>query len=84
MSLVRFFDGQFKLVVHEGVGIGKFNDEGIWLSPVKNRCFNDSVAGVDRRQLEKAKQIHRTCPARVHDGEEGADGDVAQVRLSNI
>ena len=57
MSLVRFFDGQFKMVVHEGAGIGKFNEEGIWLSPVMSRGFNDSVASVDRKLLEKAKQI---------------------------
>ena len=79
MSLIRFCNGQFKLVIHEGARIGKFNEEGIWLSPVKNRQFNDSVASVDRRLLEKAKQIHQTRPARATAGEEGED--VAQVKL---
>ena len=79
MSLVRFFDGQFKMVVHEGAGIGKFNEEGIWLSPVMNRGFNDSVASVDRKLLEKAKQIHRTRPSRGTDGDKGEDA--AQVKL---
>ena len=83
MSLVRFFDGQFKLVVHEGVGIGKFNDEGIWLSPVKNRGFNDSVASVDRRLLEKAKQIHRTRPPRVTAGEKGEDASQVKLKAEN-
>ena len=84
MSLVRFYDGHFNIAIHTDHRIGTTDEGVIWLSPVKNRCFNDSVAGVDRRLLEKAKQIHRTRPARVHDGEEGADGDVSQVRLSNI
>ena len=44
---------------------------------MKNRQFNDSVASVDRRLLEKAKQIHQIRPARATAGEEGED--VAQV-----
>ena len=79
ISLVRFFNGQFKLVVHEGAGIGKFNEERIWLSPVINRGFNDSVASVDRKLLEKARQIQRTRATRVTDGDQGEDA--AQVKL---
>ena len=34
------------------------------MSPVQNRYFNDSVAGVDWRMRERAKQIHRTSVPR--------------------
>ena len=44
-----------------------------------NRGFNDSVASVDRKLLEKAKQIHRTRPSRGTDGDKGEDA--AQVKL---
>ena len=82
MSLVRFYDGHFNIAIHTDHRIGRTDEVVTWLNPVKNRRFNDSVVGVDRRILERAKQIHRTCPARAPDGQEG--DDVAQVRLSNI
>ena len=60
MSLVRFFSGSFKLVIHEDQRIRRYDEEVIWMSPVQDRYFNDSVAGVDWRMRERAKQIHLT------------------------
>ena len=34
------------------------------MSPVQDRYFNDSVAGVDWRMRERAKQVHRTSVPR--------------------
>ena len=54
MSLVQFFDGQFKVVVHRDPRIRRYDKEVMWMSPAPNLCFNDTVAGVDRKMLEKA------------------------------
>ena len=52
MSLVRFYDGHFNIAIHTDHRIGRTDEVVIWLNPVKNRRFNDSVVGVDRRILE--------------------------------
>ena len=64
MSLVQFFDGQFKVVVHRDPRIRRYDKEVMWMSPAPNLCFNDTVAGVDRKMLEKAQQIFRTSVPR--------------------
>ena len=64
MSLVQFFDGQFKVVVHRDPRIRRYDKEVMWMSPAPNLRFNDTVAGVDRKMLEKAQQIFRTSVPR--------------------
>lgn len=64
LSLVRFFDGQVKVVIHRDKKIRRYDKEVIWLSPVPNPRFDDSVAGIDRNRLEKAKQIFKTSVPR--------------------
>ena len=81
MSLVRFFSGPFKLVIHGDQRIRKYDEEVIWMSPVQNRYFNDSVAGVDWRMRERAKQIHRTSVPRLAVEESDA---ITQVRLLSV
>ena len=46
--------------------------QAIFMSPVPNLRFNDSVAGVDRKRLEKARQIFKTFPKR-HVDEKGSE-----------
>ena len=48
------------------------------MSPVQDRYFNDSVAGVDWRMRERAKQVHRTSVPRPAVGKSDA---LARVRL---
>ena len=81
MSLVRFFDGQLKVVIHRDKWVRRCDKEVIWLNPVQNPRFNDSVAGVDRNQLEKARRIFGTSvPRHVSGKSDGLD----QVGLSNV
>ena len=81
MSLVRFFSGPFKLVIHTDQRIRRYDEEVIWMSPVQNRYFNDSVAGVDWRMRERAKQIHRTSVPRL--AVEKSDA-ITRVRLLSV
>ena len=80
LSLVAFFNGEFKVVVHRDARLKSYDEEVLWLSPVKNVHFNDSVAAVDRRKLERARHVRCTRVPRVA-GEEG-DRLPAQVILS--
>ena len=81
MSLVRFFSGPFKLVIHEDQRIRRYDEEVIWMSPVQDRYFNDSVAGVDWRMRERAKQIHLTSVPKPVVKKSDA---LARVRLSSV
>ena len=81
MSLVRFFDGQFKVVIHRDKRVRHYDKEVIWLNPIPNPRFNDSVAGVDRNRLDKARQISRTSLPRR--GGEKSDA-LDQVNVFNI
>ena len=81
MSLVRFFDGQLKVVIHRDKRVRHYDKELIWLNPVPNPRFDDSVAGVDRNRLEKARQISRTSIPR-RGGENSVTLD--QVNVFNI
>ena len=81
MSLVRFFSGQFKLVIHTEHRIRRYDEEVIWMSFVPNRRFNDSVAGVDWRMRERAKQIYTTSVPRLAADDSGAS---ARVRLLSV
>ena len=64
LSLVRFFSGQLKIVLHSDVKLRSVEEEAIWFCPVINRRFSDSLAAIDLRRLETAAKIHRTCVPR--------------------
>ena len=52
------------VVIHRDKRIRHYDKEVIWLNPVPNLRFNDSVAGVDKNQLEKARRISGTSVPR--------------------
>ena len=52
------------VVIHRDKRIRHYDKEVIWLNPVPNLRFNDSVACVDRNQLEKARRISGTSVPR--------------------
>ena len=60
LSLVAFFDGEFKIVLHRGGQLKKYSEEVAWLTKDEGANFNDSVAAVDRSKVEKARMIWET------------------------
>ena len=78
LSMVAFFDGDYKIVLHRDAQLKKYHEEVAWLVKDETTKYDDSVAGVDRLKIEKARQIWET-PAPKH----RAEGDtlVAQVNI---
>ena len=60
LSLVAFFNGDFQIAMHRDPELKKTYQEVAWFQKDDNATFNDSVAGVDRVKLQKAKQIWAT------------------------
>ena len=60
LSLVAFFDGEFKIVLHRDSQLKKYCEEVAWLRKDMRADFNDSVAAVDRLKIEKARMIWET------------------------
>ena len=60
LSLVAFFGGEFKIVLHRGNQLKKYFEEVAWFSRDESAKFNDSVAAVDRSKIEKARMIWET------------------------
>ena len=60
LSLVAFFNGEFKIALHRDAQLKKSYEEVAWLTKDENAAFNDSVAAVDRLKLERAKQVWET------------------------
>ena len=60
LSLVAFFDGDFKIVLHRDSRLKKYCEEVAWLRKDVRADFNDSVAAVDRLKIEKARLIWET------------------------
>ena len=78
LSMVAFFNGEYKIVVHREVRLKKYHEEVAWLRKDESARYDDSVAGVDRLKIEKARQIWET-PVPKH----RAEGDTlaAQVNI---
>ena len=78
LSMVAFFNGEYKIVLHREVRLKKYEEEVAWLRKDESARYNDSVAGVDRLKIEKARQIWET-PVPKH----RAEGDTlaAQVNI---
>ena len=60
LSLVAFFSGEFKIVLHRGNRLKKYSEEVAWFSKDESANFSDSVAAVDRSKVEKARMIWET------------------------
>ena len=69
LSMVAFFNGEYKIVLHRDSQLKKYNEEVAWLRKDKSARYDDSVAGVDRLKIEKARQIWETpAPKRRAEG----------------
>ena len=60
LSLVAFFNGEFKIVLHRDAQLKKYHEEVAWLSKDKSARYSDSVESVDRSKIEKARMIWET------------------------
>ena len=69
LSLVAFFNGEFKIALHRDARLKKSYEEVAWLTKDENAEFHDSVAAVDRSKLERAKQVWETVSKPVVGGE---------------
>ena len=90
LSMVAFFDGHYKIVVHRDVELKKVHEEVAWLTKDENAKYNDSVAAVDRLKVDKARRIWETTVPKSRTegatlaGDGGmSDGDVGQAGGGN-
>ena len=60
LSLVAFFNGEFKIVLHREARLKKYHEEVAWLSKDNSAHYSDSVAAVDPSKIEKARMIWET------------------------
>ena len=60
LSLVAFFGGDFKIVLHRDAQLKKYYEEVAWFSKDESAHYSDSVAAVDRLKIEKARLIWET------------------------
>ena len=60
LSLVAFYSGEYKICVHREYRLKKYHEEVAWLRKDESARFNDSVEGVDRLKIEKARLIWET------------------------
>ena len=78
LSLVAFYSGEYKICVHREYRLKKYHEEVAWLRKDESARFNDSLAGVDRLKIEKARLIwETTVPKRRAEG----DTLAAQVNI---
>ena len=64
LSLVCFYNGDHNIAVHRDSHIESDQEAVLWLMPLRNAQFSDSLALLDRSRLEKAKKIKRTTVLR--------------------
>ena len=67
-SLVAFFNGTERVIVHKDARLKRSEEEVLWLSPVQNVHFDDSLQLLDRQRLERAKHVRCTRVPRPADG----------------
>ena len=60
LSLVAFFNGEIKIAVHRESRLKKYHHEVAWLTKDGQAHFDESVAGVDRVKINRARQIWET------------------------
>ena len=60
LSLVAFFNGEMKIALHREARIKKYHHEVAWLTKDQQLPFDESVAGVDRVKINRARQIWET------------------------
>ena len=60
LSLVRFFGGDFKVALHRGPRLKKYDEEVAWMTKDHRAYFDPSVAAVDWSKIQKAWKIWQT------------------------
>ena len=60
LSMVAFFNGDYKIVVHREARLKRYEEEVAWLTKDEKAFYSDSVAAVDRVKLDKARLISET------------------------
>ena len=60
LSMVAFFNGEYKIVLHRDKRLKKYHEEVAWLTKDENAKYNDSVAAVDRLKVDEARLIWET------------------------
>ena len=80
LSMVAFFGGDYKIVLHRDTQLKKYHEEVAWLVKDETEKYDDSVAGVDRLKIEKARQIWETpVPKPTAEDEGGKSGGVVRA-----
>ena len=81
LSMVAFFNGEYKIVLHRDKRLKKYHEEVAWLTKDENAKYNDSVAAVDRLKVDEARLIWETnVPKSRTDGATLAE--VSKINLS--
>jgi hypothetical protein len=57
---VRFFGGDFKVALHRGPRLKKYDEEVAWMTKDHRAYFDPSVAAVDWSKIQKAWKIWQT------------------------
>ena len=60
LSMVAFFNGEYKIVLHREARLKRYEEEVAWLTKDDKAFYSDSVAAVDRVKLDKARLISET------------------------
>ena len=60
LSMVAFFNGEYKIVLHREARLKRYEEEVAWLTKDEKAFYSDSVAAVDRVKLDKARLISET------------------------
>ena len=82
LSLVAFFNGEFKIALHRDARLKKSYEEVAWLTKDENARFHDSVAAVDRSKLQRAEQVWPTRVPKPVLGEETLMAEVIKLNVS--
>ena len=68
LSMVAFFNGNYKIVLHRDVELKKYHEEVAWLTKDEKAYYSDSVEAVDRLKVDKARRIWETTVPKSRTG----------------
>ena len=79
LSLFAFFSGEFKIVLHRARRLKKYSEGLAWFSKDESAKFNDSLALVDRSEIEKSRLIWETNVPKPRSEENTLAAQVAKL-----
>ena len=77
LSMVAFFNGETKIVIHQEMRLKRSQEEVVWLTKDEKAEYHDSVAAVDRVKLQRAEQVWETRVPKP-----GFGGDTLTAKVS--